>query len=52
MDKKVQKKKYDKVVHDTTRFSRVSGVKFVNNELFENNYQKMTEKGHKDDFAK
>lgn len=30
----------------------MSGVEFVNSELFENNYQKRLEKGHVDEYGK
>ena len=52
MDKKINKKKKTRVHIDESRFSRVSGIKYINSELFENCYQKQSNLGHKDDFAK
>lgn len=43
MDKNINKKKLIKVNHDKTRFSRVSGVEYINADLLENSYKKKTQ---------
>lgn len=34
------------VRNDSTRFSRVGHIKYINAELFENDYKKRSAKGH------
>lgn len=42
MDVNINKKRFVKVNHDKTRFSRVSGVDYINADLLENNYKRKT----------
>ena len=38
MNSKVNKKKKKKLNLDSNRFSRVSGINYINDDLFESNY--------------
>ncbi len=51
-DSKINKGKLIKVEENTGRFSWCSGIKYVNAELFENNYEKRIQQGHVDDFGR
>ena len=42
MDTNINKKNLVKVSHDKTRFSRVSGVDYINADLLQNSYKRKT----------